>query len=197
MIPYCLGIWLMVDFSYAGLTRGEKPRIANPVFHHTFATNFAGYDEWGDRRHKLFTNNLGFKDAIVRDVPMMPATRRIMLIGDSFTEAVGMAFADSFAGMLHTAGQARAAKIEFLNTGVSGYSPTLYYKKVKYFVELGLRFDELVVLPDMSDVATKRRGISASMMTPFIRPIAKRTALIQCSARPKATRWQSVSPSPT
>jgi hypothetical protein len=153
MILYCAGIWLILDFGYAGLTRGEKPRVANPIFHHTFAANFAGYDEWGDLRHRLFTNNLGFKDAVVRDVPMTPATRRIMLIGDSFTEAVGMAFADSFAGMLHAAGQARAAKIEFLNAGVSGYSPTLYYKKVKYFFELGLRFDELVVLPDMSDVA--------------------------------------------
>src|SRR5262249_45545448 len=45
------------------------------------------------------------------------------------------------------------AKTEFLNAGVSGYSPTLYYKKIKYFLDRGLRFDQLVVIPDMSDVS--------------------------------------------
>jgi lysophospholipase L1-like esterase len=153
MILYCLGIWLALDFTYSGLTWSENPRVAHPVFHHTLAANFEGYDEWGDFRHKLTTNNLGFKDAVVRDVPLTPSTRRIVLIGDSFTEGVGMAFADSFAGMLHGAGQASAAKIELLNAGVSGYSPTLYYQKIKHLLDKGLRFDELVVLPDMSDVA--------------------------------------------
>ena len=158
MILYCLGIWLTLDFTYSFLTWSEKPRIANPIFHHTFAANFTGYDEWGTFRHRLFTNNLGFKDGEVRDVPLVPATRRVVLIGDSFTEAVGMAFADSFAGMLHAAGQARAAKVEFLNAGVSVYSPTLYYKKTKYFLEQGLRFDELVVFVDMSDVMDEATG---------------------------------------
>src|SRR5262249_30659704 len=90
---------------------------------------------------------------IVRDVPLAPSTRRVVLVGDSFTEAIGMAFADSFAGLLQAAGQASATKTEFLNAGVSGYSPTLYYKKIRYFLDQGLRFDELVVLPDMSDVS--------------------------------------------
>jgi lysophospholipase L1-like esterase len=153
MILYCLGIWLTLDFAYSSLTGTANPRVPNPVFNHTLAANFEGYDGWGPLRYKLTTNNLGFKDAVVRDVPLAPSTRRVVLVGDSFTEAIGMAFADSFAGMLYAAGQASAAKTEFLNAGVSGYSPTLYYQKIKYFLDQGLRFDELVVIPDMSDVS--------------------------------------------
>ena len=186
MILYCAGIWLVLDFAYSSLTRSDKARIANPVFHHTLAANFDGADAWGKYRHKLVTNNLGFKDAVVRDVPLVPTTRRVVLIGDSFTEAVGMAFADSFAGMLHAAGQASAAKVEFLNAGVSGYSPTLYYQKIKYFLDRGLRFDEIVVIPDMSDVPdeatqyfcvdedpTYRSYCKVNDLEPPVRPMAE------------------------
>src|SRR6185295_4608588 len=59
---------------------------------------------------------------------------------------------DTFAGMLYRAGQERADKVDFLNAGVVSYSPTLYYRKVKHLIESGLQFDEVVVLPDLSDV---------------------------------------------
>jgi hypothetical protein len=103
-------------------------------------------------RYALATNNLGFKDASVRDVPLKPDSRRILLIGDSFTEAIGMNFEESFAGQLYRAGQQRNEKIEFLNAGVASYSPSIYYKKIKYLLERGLQFDEVVVFSDSSDV---------------------------------------------
>ena len=103
-------------------------------------------------RYRLITNSLGFKDGSTRDVPLKPTSRRILLIGDSFAEAIGMSFEDSYAGMLARAGQERSPKIEFLNAGVVSYSPSIYYKKIKYFLERGLQFDEVVVLSDSSDV---------------------------------------------
>jgi hypothetical protein len=74
------------------------------------------------------------------------------LIGDSFTEGIGLPFENTFAGMLFAAGQRRSPQIEFLNAGVASYSPSIHYKKVTHYFDQGLRFDELVVLPDMSDV---------------------------------------------
>jgi hypothetical protein len=103
-------------------------------------------------RYRLITNSLGFKDASVRNVPLKSASRRVLLIGDSFAEGIGMSFEDSFAGMLYRAGQERSEKIEFLNAGVVSYSPSIYYKKIKHLLESGLQFDEVVVFSDTSDV---------------------------------------------
>jgi hypothetical protein len=76
----------------------------------------------------------------------------VLLIGDSFVEGIGMNFEDSFAGLLQEAGQKRSEKIEFLNAGVASYSPAIYYKKIKYLLDIGLQFDEVVVFSDTSDV---------------------------------------------
>jgi hypothetical protein len=156
LVVYCLALFLAFDFAYSTLTRGEEKqrplRIANPAYDHGFAANFDGYDVWGELRYRLTTDSLGFKDASVRNVPLKPASRRILLIGDSFAEGIGMSFEDSFAGQLYRAGQERSEKIEFLNAGVASYSPSIYYKKIKYLLERGLQFDEVVVFSDTSDV---------------------------------------------
>jgi hypothetical protein len=141
------------------MTRGEEKqrlaRIANPVYDHGFAANFDGYDVWGELRYRLTTNSLGFKDAMVRNVPLKSASRRVLLIGDSFAEGIGVSYEDSFAGMLDHAGrerQQKQGKIEFLDAGVASYSPSIYYKKIKYLIESGLQFDEVVLFSDTSDV---------------------------------------------
>ncbi|HEY5129658.1 MAG TPA: hypothetical protein VIJ35_20645 [Bradyrhizobium sp.] len=152
---YCLALFLAFDFAYSTLTRGEEKqrpaRIANPAYDHGFAANFDGYDVWGELRYRFVTDSLGFKDASVRNVPLKAASRRILLIGDSFAEGIGMSFEDSFAGQLYRAGQQRSERIEFLNAGVASYSPSIYYKKIKYLLESGL-LDEVVLFSDTSDV---------------------------------------------
>jgi hypothetical protein len=153
---YCLVLLLAFDFAWSSLTSREETargvRIAHPVYDHGFAANFDGFDFWGELRYRLVTNSLGFKDASVRSIPLKPASRRILLIGDSFAEGIGMSFEDSFAGLLQEAGQQRSEKVEFLNAGVASYSPVIYYKKIKYLLEQGLQFDEVVVFSDTSDV---------------------------------------------
>jgi hypothetical protein len=156
IFAYCLVLLLAFDFAYSTLTRGEETqraaRIANPVYDHGFASNFDGFDTWGELRYRLVTDSLGFKDASARDVPLKSASRRILLIGDSFAEGIGVSFEDSFAGLLYRAGQERSEKVEFLNAGVASYSPSIYYKKIKYLIESGLQFDEVVLFSDTSDV---------------------------------------------
>jgi hypothetical protein len=156
LVVYCLALFLIFDFAYSTLTEREEiqrpARIADPVYDHGFAANFDGYDLWGALRYQLITNSFGFKDGSVREVLLKPTSRRILLIGDSFTEGIGLNFEDTFAGMLANAGQQRSDKIEFLNAGVASYSPIIYYKKIKYLLERGLQFDEVVVFSDTSDV---------------------------------------------
>ena len=153
---YCLALFLAFDFGWSSLTTGEESqrpvRIANPVYDHGLAAGFDGHDVWGEVRHRLVTNSLGFKDASARTIQLKPASRRALLIGDSFAEGIGMSYEDSFAGLLQRAGQQRNDRIEFLNAGVASYSPSIYYKKIKYLLDLGLQFDEVVVLSDTSDV---------------------------------------------
>ena len=144
----CLALFLLFDFVYSTLTAGSEarsPRTSNPVYDHGLLANFNGYDVWKELPYRLITNNLGFKDASVREVPLKSDSRRILLMGDSFTEAVGIEFEDSFAGLLFRAGQERADKVEFLNAGVQSYSPSIYYKKTKDLIESGLQFDEVVL----------------------------------------------------
>jgi hypothetical protein len=156
LVLYCLALFLGFDFLYSAVTMGQEKarsaRIADPIYDHGFAANFDGYDIWGEARYRLITNNFGFKDSAVRDVPLKSSSRRILLIGDSLAEGIGMTFDHSFAGELEHAGQERTEKVEFLNAGVASYSPSIYYRKIKYLLERGLQFDEVVLLSDSSDV---------------------------------------------
>jgi hypothetical protein len=156
MFLYCLALFLIFDFTYSAYTTGQErersPRIYDAVYDHGFAPNFDGYDIWGEARYRLITDNLGFKDSAVRQVPLQTDAHRILLIGDSFAEAIGLPFESTFAGLLGKAGEARADKVEFLDAGVASYSPVIYYKKIKYLLDRGLKFDEVVLLSDSSDV---------------------------------------------
>jgi hypothetical protein len=156
LVLYCLLLFLGFDFLYSGFTRGQErerlARVADPVFDHGLVANFDGYDVWGEARYRLITNSLGFKDGTVREVPLKPSSRRILLMGDSFTEAIGIPYENSFVGLLNRAGQERPEKVEFLDGGVASYSPSIYYKKVKYLLDQGLQFDEVVLMSDSSDV---------------------------------------------
>lgn len=156
LVLYCLALFLVFDFLYSTVTMGQErertARIYNPVYDHGLAPNFDGYDVWGETRYRLITDSLGFKDATVREVPLKKSSRRILLMGDSFAEGIGMNFETSYAGLLARAGQGRPDKVEFLEAGVASYSPSIYYKKIKYLLDLGLQFDEVVLLSDSSDV---------------------------------------------
>jgi lysophospholipase L1-like esterase len=154
IVLYCIAIWLVFDLIYSRFFHAWDVYLRRPdeIYHHGLIPNVAGDISWGPLRQKYYTNSLGFRDAAAREVPSKPSIRRIILIGDSFTEGVGMTFEESFAGRLAQAGGDRAQQTEVLNAGVMSYSPVIYFKKIKYLIEAGLQFDEIVVLPDLSDV---------------------------------------------
>ncbi|TLG71453.1 SGNH/GDSL hydrolase family protein [Methylocystis sp. B8] len=123
-------------------------RVRDPHYTHGLKPNFNGFDAWGSNTVRIFTNSLGFRDAAVRDVPMATDRKRIVFIGDSFAESLGVPYEESFIGLFAQAFPA----FDVLNAGVSSYAPSVYYEKLKYFLDAGLKFDEAVVYIDISDI---------------------------------------------
>ena len=135
------------------LSRGQpRLRVRSEIFHHTFAPKISVIAEhWGPRACAYRTNSLGFRDAVVRDVPLVSPRRRILFMGDSFTEGVGVPWERTFVGLTAAALEPRG--VEVLNGAVSLYSPTIYERKTRWLLDdVGLRFDELVVFIDISDI---------------------------------------------
>jgi len=126
----------------------SKFRVASPIYGHTLAPNYTGDDEWGTTRATIATNSLGLKDATMRDVPLRSDRKRVLFLGDSYTEAIGLPYEDSFVGRFAAA----LPRLDVLNAGVGSYAPSIYYAKTRYLLSLGLQIDEIIVYIDLSDV---------------------------------------------
>ncbi|MDD2714435.1 MAG: SGNH/GDSL hydrolase family protein [Candidatus Wallbacteria bacterium] len=126
-------------------------RIQSPVYHHDLKKNADVWPvAWAGRQYHLRTDSLGFKDSECRDVPLKKGNR-VLFIGDSFTEGIGVDYDKTFCGLLGE--HLKSREIEVLNAAVVSYSPIIYWRKIKYLIEeTGLAFDEVVVFLDLSDV---------------------------------------------
>jgi hypothetical protein len=142
---------LIVDFISALIFIPEDYnsfRTADPYFHHGLLPNRETKNIWGERIFPVYTNSLGFKDQSCCEIALTTDKKRIVFIGDSFTESMGMTWEESFAGIIAS----QLPGTEILNAGVVSYSPKLYYLKVKHLIEnVKLKFDELYVFIDNSD----------------------------------------------
>ena len=126
-------------------------RIKHPVYHHTFRPLVSEQAQWGALRHTIHINSLGFKDASPREVPLASQGERIVIIGDSFTEGIGIPYEQTFAGRVAEALAPRG--IEVLNAGVASYAASIYSRKIEFLLDdVGLDFDRLWVFVDMSDL---------------------------------------------
>jgi hypothetical protein len=126
-------------------------RTFHPYYHHGLLPNRSALTNWTrTNSYVLTTNSLGLRDSSVRDVPLISARYRVVVVGDSFTEGVGVAFDKTFVGMVRTALEPDG--VEVFNAGVVSYSGMTDYLKIKYLIEVeGFRFDQLVVFYDLSD----------------------------------------------
>lgn len=123
-------------------------RIPSSIYNHDLVKNKCVKIGRGAR---VCTNSLGFKDSAIRHISTSSDKHRILFIGDSFTEGVGLDYKDSFVGMIdaHMSKQG----IEVFNAAVVSYSPSIYWRKIKYLVEdVGLKLNEVVVFLDISDI---------------------------------------------
>ncbi len=154
LVLVVLVIVLLVDGIVGRLlvpTNDHDFRSAHPYYHHGLLPNRTQATHWGPIAYPIATNSLGFRDEEVRSIPLTSDKYRILLMGDSHTEAVGVPFAESFTGRLLT--KLDTSRIELLNAAAVSYSPKLYYYKTRYLLEeIGLDVDEIYVFIDISDI---------------------------------------------
>jgi len=126
-------------------------RTRSEVYHHGLVP-FAHEEHavWGPRRTDYWIDSLGLRDVSARTAALATARRRLVFIGDSFTEGLGVEYEGTFVGRVAQALEADG--IEVLNAGCMSYSPITYFRKTKWLLDQGLRFDDLVVFIDIGDL---------------------------------------------
>jgi lysophospholipase L1-like esterase len=125
--------------------------LVDPYEHHPYRPYAEYTDQAGNR---VTTNALGWKDrAERRQVAHDPRpARRVVLLGDSFTEGLGLPAEQTAAAFAEAALDRPGRPVEVLNGGRVSYSPLLEHQRLKRFLARGYRADVVVVLPDVSDV---------------------------------------------
>jgi hypothetical protein len=147
---------IMAQVFWAKLATHEKyyavnTRCKNPYYHHALRANVNTFAMMNGVKYKLYTNSLGFKDASCRDISKESGNKRIIFIGDSFTEGISLPYEKTFVGIIDKVLKTR--NTEVLNAGVMSYSPKLYYFKIKHIIEVEkIKFNQLAVFIDMSDI---------------------------------------------
>lgn len=153
-IVFCLGLFVALDATYSAFVAHARPSItasgtcfkADPVRHHSLQANCQCVRFWGNRSYSFATNNLGFRDQQVRDVPLTVSSPRILMLGDSFTEGMS-AWPDTYFGQI----AANFPQYDFLNGGVESYAPSNYLNVARQLLDRGVKFDEVIVFIDISD----------------------------------------------
>jgi hypothetical protein len=129
--------------------RKSGVRIPHPDYHHGLKPSLRVVESWGDYSFQLCTNSLGLRDREPRQVPWTTSKTRVVWMGDSFTEGLAMEYDDCFVGLF---AKHADTGVEHLNMGVVSYSPEIYARKLKHYLDKGLKVDKLVVCPDISDM---------------------------------------------
>jgi len=124
-------------------------RISSNVYHHDILPNINVDESWGKNKYKLITNSLGFRDFKNNKIYKESDKKRLVLIGDSFIEGIGLNYKDSLSGKIS---KFLIDNSEVLNMSVASYSPTNYYYKLKYYIKKGYIFDSVFIFLDLSDI---------------------------------------------
>ncbi len=141
----------MVDTDRDAAEAGNRRAYVHADYHHDI---FPGHDMprvWGRIIYPWKSDRHGFRSGTCAPGEAEKAWPAIFVIGDSFVEAVGSSYEESFAGLM-ACDAARQRKAVW-NLGVSSYSPIIYWRKVKAAAEkVGRKPSEVYVFLDLSDI---------------------------------------------
>src|SRR5262249_32683993 len=93
-------------------------------YHHDLIPNRESTRVWGDVIYPWKTDKYGFRTGRCAPGEAEKSLDGIFVIGDSFTEALGSSYEQSFAGLM--ACDAAQQNKAVWNLGVASYSPTIY-----------------------------------------------------------------------
>jgi len=122
-------------------------RVRNNIYHHSFLPSYNGIGNWGGEQYRVCTDPNGFKSSCENTLTSRTSFD-IAFIGDSYTEAIGVPYDDSFVGMFANTHK----NINIANLGVASYAPTVYRKKIENLISRGYEFNHVVVFIDISDI---------------------------------------------
>lgn len=126
-------------------------RVADPFFHHSLRPRAVGWDVFGNTQTEYFVNSAGFRDGSARTVDLASPQAKILILGDSYAEGIGVSWDKTFAGILQREFAPRG--VEVLNAAVVSYCPSLMLAKLRtLYARDKLRTDLVVVFLDISDV---------------------------------------------
>lgn len=137
---------------FLGSRNYDEFRRPHPYYHHGLLPNRQSLGKWGNGEpYPVYTNSLSMLDEKVREVEPTTSRHRIVFIGDSYTEGLGVPYEETFVGLLSR--RVDPERVEILNAAVISYCPKLYYLRTRYLIEeVGLEFDQLYVFIDISDI---------------------------------------------
>src|SRR5262249_50272706 len=124
--------------------------IPSPL-HHDLAPNQDSERAWGNTVYHFQSDRYGFRTGPCADGEDDKSKPAIFAVGDSFTEALGVNYEQSFGG-LWACDAAKQGKAVW-NLGVTSYSPIISHRKVRAAAErLGIKPAEIIVFLDVSDI---------------------------------------------
>lgn len=148
-------------FSDAIETALNGPKYYRAVeYHHDLIPSLDTQRAWAGGAYRHITDSKGLRSGPCADTGRIPDSaaatpaknrRTVFIMGDSFTEALGVDFGRTFAGRLACKHARRGIRI--LNLGVTSFSPVIYHRKLLAFVrQTGIVPDHVIVMLDISDI---------------------------------------------
>ena len=141
----------LVDSQRDAAEAGNLQVYINAPHHHDLMPNLETPRVWGRVIYPWKADRYGLRTGTCAPGEAEKAWPAIFVIGDSFVEALGSSYEQSFTGLM--ACDAARQKKAVWNLGVASYSPIIYWRKVKATAEaLGVKPKEVWVFLDLSDI---------------------------------------------
>ncbi|MFO7934455.1 MAG: hypothetical protein R6U78_10275 [Bacteroidales bacterium] len=126
-------------------------RTRHYYYHHGLLPNQDAQAAWGSLIYPVHTNSMGMVDSSAYRLKKRTENHRIMVLGDSHSEGVGVPYPKTFSGRL--ARNLKPHGIEVINASAVSYSQKIEFLKAEYLIgKKGLEVDEILVLIDISDI---------------------------------------------
>jgi len=149
-----LGEWALCELGFPS----ELPvRAAHPPSH-------VETREFIEFRYRFATNSEGLR---YREIPRQRAADgyRVLVLGDSYTEGLGVEAADRFTNHLEHGFQEAGQEISFINGGLSGAAPNDYARLLKY-VGLDYKPDGVLVCLFANEVGNTSENSARNSIDP-------------------------------
>ena len=121
--------------------------IKSKRFHHDIVSNINVPEFWGDKKYQVITNNHGMR--VGANYNYNVDKKNIGFMGDSFVYGSGLDYKDHFITQIYN----KNDNYNLLNLGYVSYSPSIYFKKLDYFIsEKKIKFKKIFLFVDTSDI---------------------------------------------